>query len=174
MACPRGPRSGRGAAAPALPRRPPAPAPPCAARSARPPAPVSSPAWPGLGRPGALPRPCPCPARGRGAASPPRPASSPARDPGAPASAASAARPPRPGLASFRPRRARPAWRGDLRAPSASAQPRRLVPPLRSAAPARRGFSSRDCGAPAQLGPGVCATRSRRVSAALRARALVT
>jgi hypothetical protein len=52
-------------------------------------------------------------------------------------------------LAPFRPRRARPVRRGVLHAPSASARPRRLAPPLRSAAPARRGFGLRGRGAPA-------------------------
>jgi hypothetical protein len=184
MACPRGPRSVHGVAAPAL-------APPCAARSARPPAPASSPAWPGLGRPGALPRPCPCPARGpqpwrspsrraapssaRGAASLPRPASSPTRDPGAPTSAASARAPappwPRPVPAAACPPRAarRPRPRAG---PGVSPRPY-AVRPRPGAASARAAVVPLRSAARAQLGPGVCVTRSRRVSATLRARARV-
>eukprot|EP00267_Zea_mays_P048360 XP_020400924.1 basic proline-rich protein-like [Zea mays] len=77
-------------------------------------------------RRGALALASPRPARGSPArparmACPRRPGAASPRDPSAPASAAPAARSPRLGLAPFRPRRVRPARRGALRAPSASA-----------------------------------------------------
>jgi len=98
-------------------------------------------------------------------------------DPGAPASVASTARPPRPGLAPVPTAVCPPhaAWR-PARALGLDPVPAsRPAPAQRGPGPARLRLARPwcPCVARARLGPGVCATRSRHVSAALRVRARV-
>jgi hypothetical protein len=162
MACPRGPCFGRGAAALAFPGvRLPQPLP---ARRARRRAAC----------PGALPRPCPYPARGPVPARRPHPARRtplprPRRGLGGALAQPrpGAARPhptlPLPGVAVARPPGSPPllAAQPSVPPPDMAPQPRPpsqrtrhgAAQPLRSAAPARRGFGSR----------GACAARPQRV-----------
>eukprot|EP00267_Zea_mays_P041719 XP_020393644.1 uncharacterized protein LOC109939740 [Zea mays] len=140
------PAPSRGAAGPA-PSAPPRPAPPLGAPAqqlARP--------WRGCGvRPGVGPR-------SARAAVPPRPSLPAALAPG-PCAASAASCSPGPGVASAcarspgaaRARTVPPASSPHprLAAMAARSRPHWRVPPLRSAAPARRSFSSRGRGAPA-------------------------
>jgi hypothetical protein len=169
---------------------------PASAAPARSPSPASTPTWwrgacPARA-PGPSPRPCPCPARcarGHGARRPSSRGPVPARGPRAwpwrgPLLGAAFPAPTR--LAPIQPRpcperswRARPARRPCSRRSAACPRPAWLPSPNRRPgvlAMARLGpcpcttWPLRSA-TRAQLGPSVCATRSRRVSAALRARA---
>jgi hypothetical protein len=163
------------------------------ARGPASPRPAHSPPRGPAGSPPPLSRPCP--ARGHGGAAPVPGPGKPARGrgtlaPGVPVQPlpalgarlrARAARPrwPRPrrgSLASPRsvwrpPRAAHRPWRGPVRRPWRLG-PTRLGVPRPCAARPRPGAASA-CAARALLGPGMCATRSRHVSAALRVRARV-